>query len=65
MVNLGLSRRASKNYPSAGVSLNWSAELDLALLTIPNELHTQMGCLSTLADEAIARREDHQARPAA
>ena len=45
-INVGLSRKASKNYQSTGVSINIVAELDAALLARPEEL--QQHCTSGL-----------------
>ena len=56
VVNIGVSRKASENYQSAGVSLNLSAELDQALLAKPNDLHAQIARLYQLADEAVVRQ---------
>jgi hypothetical protein len=37
-INVGLSRKASKDYQSTGTSINIVAELDQALLAKPDEL---------------------------
>jgi hypothetical protein len=42
-INVGLSRKASKDYQSTGVSINVTAELDQALLAKPDELQQQVG----------------------
>ena len=44
-INVGLSRKASKDYQSTGVSINVTAELDQALLTKPDELQKQVGAI--------------------
>jgi hypothetical protein len=36
-VNVGLSRKASKDYQSTGVGINLTAELDQALLAKPDQ----------------------------
>ena len=37
-INVGLSRKASKDYQSTGVSINVTAELDSAFLSKPDQL---------------------------
>src|SRR5208282_3705820 len=44
-INVGLSRKASKDYQSTGVSINVTAELDQALLARPDQLQKQIGDL--------------------
>ncbi|MGD0463396.1 MAG: hypothetical protein ABSB74_13005, partial [Tepidisphaeraceae bacterium] len=56
-INVGLSRKASKDYQSTGVSINVTAELDQALLARPDELQRQIGDLYCQAQNAL----DHQA----
>ncbi len=41
-VNVGLSKKASRDYQSSGVSINVTAELDSALLSWPEELQKQI-----------------------
>jgi len=54
-INVGLSRKASKNYQSNGVSINIVAELDAALLARPEELQQQIDGLYQQAQNAIDR----------
>ena len=56
-INVGLSRKASKDYQSTGVSINVTAELDQALLAKPDELQRQIGDLYCQAQNAL----DHEA----
>jgi len=44
-VNVGLSRKASKDFQSTGVSINVTAELDQSLLAKPDQLQKQIGDL--------------------
>jgi hypothetical protein len=61
-VNVGLSRKASKDYQSTGVSINIVAELDQALLSRPDELQKQIDGLYHQANQALARQSGtHQA----
>ncbi len=55
-INVGLSRKASKDYQSTGVSINVTAELDSALLLKPGELQQQIDSLYTQAEQAIDRQ---------
>jgi len=41
-VNVGLSRKNSANYQSAGVSINLTAELDQSLLADPPRLQSEI-----------------------
>jgi hypothetical protein len=56
-INVGLSRKASRDYQSTGVSINVAAELDQSLLAKPDELQRQIGDLYSQAQNAL----DHQA----
>src|SRR5580658_1936945 len=56
-INVGLSRKASRDYQSTGVSINVTAELDQVLLARPDELQRQIGGLYSQAQNAL----DHQA----
>jgi hypothetical protein len=56
-VNVGLSRKASKDFQSTGVSLNIVAELDQSLLARPDELQRQIADLYAQAGAAL----NHQA----
>ena len=55
-INVGLSRKASKDYQSTGVSINVTAELDSALLQKPAELQAQIDALYGQAESAIDRQ---------
>ncbi|HSZ58576.1 MAG TPA: hypothetical protein VK797_23110 [Tepidisphaeraceae bacterium] len=55
-INVGLSRKASEDYQSAGVSINVTAELDQSLLERPGELQDRIGDLYALAHESIDRQ---------
>ena len=55
-INVGLSRKASKDYQSTGVSINVTAELDSALLAKPAELQAQIDALYAQAEGAIDRQ---------
>lgn len=64
-INVGLSRKASKDYQSTGYSINVTAELDQALLTRPDELQAQIDALYGQAQNAIDRQlRDHPAASA-
>ena len=54
-INVGLSRKASKDYQSTGTSINIVAELDQALLAKPEELQRQIDGLYQQAQNAISR----------
>ena len=64
-INVGLSRKASKNYQSTGVSINVTAELDQALLAKPEELQQQIDDLYAQAEQAIQRQVQSYAGPTA
>ena len=63
-VNVGLSRKASRDYQSTGVSINVTAELDSALLQKPAELQQQIAGLYAQAEFAMDRQANGKA-PAA
>ena len=44
-INVGLSRKASRDYQSTGYSINVTAELDSALLAKPEQLQQQIADL--------------------
>lgn len=52
-INVGLSRKASRDYQSTGVSINVTAELDQSLLARPQELQKQIGGLYSQAQAAL------------
>jgi hypothetical protein len=54
-INVGLSRKASENFQSMGVSINVTAELDQALLARPDELQQQIDALYRQAQFALDR----------
>ena len=55
-INVGSSRKASKDYQSTGVSINVTAELDQSLLAKPDELHRQVANLYAQAESALDRQ---------
>ena len=63
-INVGLSRKASRDYQSTGVSINVTAELDSALLQKPAELQQQIAGLYAQAEFAMNRQANGNA-PAA
>jgi hypothetical protein len=62
-INVGLSRKASKDYQSTGVSINVTAELDQALLAKPDELQKQVGDLYAQAQGALERQAANMSTP--
>jgi hypothetical protein len=55
-INVGLSRKASRDYQSTGVSINVTAELDATLLANPDELQHQIENLYNQARGALDRQ---------
>jgi len=55
-LNVGLNRKASVDYQSAGASINLTAELDQSLLTRPDELQRAAAELYDQASEALERQ---------
>jgi|WetSurMetagenome_2_1015567.scaffolds.fasta_scaffold132924_2 hypothetical protein len=55
-INVGLSRKASKDFQSTGTSINITAELDQSLLARPDELQGQIARLYQEAETALDRR---------
>ena len=55
-INVGLNRKASKDYQSTGASINLTAELDQSLLTRPNELQGAVSELYEQAELALDRQ---------
>jgi hypothetical protein len=55
-VNVGLNRKASRDFQSAGVSINLSAELDMGLLGDPPRLQHEVAKVYAQASEAIDRQ---------
>ena len=64
-INVGLSRKASRDYQSHGVSINVTAELDQSLLARPQELQEQVANLYAQAEQALERRAGHGDAPPA
>ena len=60
-INVGLSRKASKDYQSAGTSINITAELDQSLLARPDDLQRQIGDLYQQAEHAMIRKASQPA----
>ncbi len=60
-INVGLSRKASENYQSRGVSINVTAELDQALLADPKRLQSEVAGLYQQAERALGNQlsQDH------
>lgn len=63
-INVGLSRKASKDYQSSGVSINVTAELDQSLLGRPEQLQDEIDALYQQAEDAISRETDRLSPPA-
>jgi len=55
-INVGLSRKASQDFQSTGVSINVTAELDQSLLARPEELQQQIAGLYAQAEHALDRQ---------
>lgn len=55
-VNVGISRKSSANYQSAGVSINLTAELDQSLLADPPRLQSEIDRIYAQAEEALDRK---------
>jgi len=55
-VNVGLNRKASRDFQSAGVSINLSAALDMGLLGDPPRLQHEVAKVYAQASEAIDRQ---------
>lgn len=55
-VNVGISRKASANYQSAGLSINLTAELDQSLLADPPRLQSEIDRIYRQAEEALDRK---------
>jgi hypothetical protein len=62
-INVGLSRKASKDYQSNGVSINLTAELDQSLLARPQELQQQIDGLYRQAEHALDRQAGRRGQP--
>ena len=62
-INVGLSRKASRDYQSTGYSINVTAELDQSLLAKPDELQRQIADLYAQARQALGQQAAPPARP--
>ena len=63
-INVGLSRKASRDYQSTGYSINVTAELDSALLAKPEQLQQQIADLYAQAEAALDRQASSNAASA-
>ena len=63
-INVGLSRKASRDYQSTGVSINVTAELDQSLLANPDALQAQVANLYAQAESALEQQATGMSRPA-
>jgi len=54
VVNVGLNRKASRDYQSAGVSINLSAELDSGLINDPARLQAEVAKDRGCGQDALA-----------
>jgi hypothetical protein len=55
-VNVGISRKASANYQSQGLSINLTAELDQSLLADPPRLQLEIDRIYAQAEQALDRQ---------
>lgn len=62
-LNVGLSRKTSENYNSAGLSINLTAELDQSLLARPDELQGAISELYEQAEIALDQQTNPNPRP--
>ena len=62
-INVGLSKKASQNYQSTGVSINITAEVDHGLLGDPPQLQQRIDALYAEAEHAISRQVEERAEP--
>ena len=53
VVNVGLNRKASRDYQSAGLSINLSAELDSGLINDPARLQAEVAKVYAQAQAAL------------
>jgi hypothetical protein len=56
LINVGLNRKASKDFQSVGVSLNLTAELDQGRLSDPPRLQSEIDRIYGQAEEALERQ---------
>lgn len=64
-VNVGISRKASANYQSAGVSIHLTAELDQGLLADPPRLQQEIDRIYAQAEQAVDRKVNGMTRVSA
>lgn len=62
-INVGLSRKASRDFQSTGYSINVTAELDQTLLAKPDELQRQVDDLFSQAQSALDRQAGAENAP--
>ncbi len=62
-INVGLSRKSSRDYQSEGALINLTAELDQTLLTRPDALQAEIARLCQQAKDAMAQQSG-RVRPA-
>ncbi len=55
-VNVGISRKASANYQSTGLSINLTAKLDQSLMADPPRLQSEIDRIYAQAEEALDRK---------
>lgn len=63
-INVGLSRKSSENFNSAGTSINLTAELDQSLLARPRELQGAIDELYEQAELALEQQAQGSRAPA-
>ena len=56
LINVGLNRKASKDFQSVGVSFHMTAELDQGLLGDPHRLQSEVQRIYSLAEDALERQ---------
>jgi hypothetical protein len=56
-INVGLARKASRDFKSRGCSINLTAELDSALLGTPQRLQEEVAGLFKHAEEALEHQQ--------
>jgi hypothetical protein len=62
-VSVGLSRKALRDYQSAGFSINLTAELDASVLGRPDEFQRQVADLYARAEAALDRQSASKSFP--
>jgi hypothetical protein len=56
LINVGLTRKASKDFQSVAVSFHMTAELDQGLLSDPPRLQSEVQRIYSLAEDALERQ---------